>query len=127
MSGRFKSHTFQFRKPLATPESKIVYQCYATHGKGYGGSPPFNTSVHILCLSKTGEVKWTDGFYSSINGFECNAMRGVKGWAMLGWVMSDQSLPLGELDRVDPALAQYSYLPLVDDRDCSFRQFGQKD
>jgi hypothetical protein len=54
-------------------------------------------------------------------------MRGKKGWATLGWLMADQSLPLGELDRVDPALAQYSYLPLVDDRDCSFRQFGQKD
>lgn len=26
--------------------------------------------------------------------------------------MLDESLPLGELDRVDPALAQYSYLPL---------------
>jgi hypothetical protein len=44
-------------------------------------------------------------------------MRGKKGWATLGWVMADGSLPLGELDAVDPALAQYHYLPRIDDRD----------
>ena len=44
---------------------------------------------------------------------------------MLGWVMADGSLPLGELDRVDPAMAQYDYLRLIDDRDCTWRQFGE--
>jgi hypothetical protein len=44
-------------------------------------------------------------------------MREKKGWAQLGWVMADRSLPLGDLDAVDPALAQYGYLHLIDDRD----------
>jgi len=56
-------------------------------------------------------------FLSSAGHFTCDAMRGKKGWARLGWVMAHGSLPLGELDAVDPALAQYQYLPRIDDRD----------
>jgi hypothetical protein len=89
--------------------------------------PPFNSLIRILCLSASGEVLWADGCYHPLDRFTCDSMRGKKGWATLGWVMADGSLPLGQLDTVDPALAQYGYLPLVDDRDCSFRQFGQKD
>jgi hypothetical protein len=124
---RGNAHGFQFNKPLSMPDSRVVFRCYATHGKGYGGCPPFNSIIRILCLSASGEVLWADGFYHPLDRFTCDSMRGVKGWAMLGWVMSEQSLPLGELDRVDPALAQYDYLPLIDERDCSFRQFGQQD
>jgi hypothetical protein len=124
---RGNAHGFQFNKPLSMLDSKVVYRCYATHGKGYGGCPPFNSPIRILCLSASGEVLWVDGFYHPIDRFTCDAMRGKKGWATLGWVMADGSFPLGELDAVDPALAQYGYLPFVDDRDCPFRQFGQKD
>jgi hypothetical protein len=54
-------------------------------------------------------------------------MHGETEWAMLGWVMADGSLPLGELDRVDPAMAQTGYLRLIDSRDCTWRHFGEKD
>ena len=114
---RGNAHGFEFGKPLATPDSTVVYRCYATHGKGYGGCPPFNAVIRILCLSASGEVLWADGFYHPLYRCMCDAMRGKKGWAQLGWVMTDGSLPLGELDAVDPALAQYGYLHLIDERD----------
>ena len=40
---------------------------------------------------------------------------------MLVWVTADGSLPLGELDRVDPAMAQVRYLRLIDSRDTTWR------
>jgi hypothetical protein len=46
--------------------------------------------------------------------------------AMFGWVMADGSLPLGELDRVDPEMAQSGYLHLIDGRNCTWRQMGEK-
>ncbi len=49
-------------------------------------------------------------------------MRGKTEWAMLGWVMADGSLPFGELDRVDPEMAQVRYLRLIDSRDTTWRQ-----
>jgi hypothetical protein len=127
MSRRFKSSTFKFNQPLSSPASTSVYYCYGVHGKGYGGSPPFDASIRILWLSERGDVKWVDGFYSFIHRFTCECMRGVKGWTMLGWVMADGSLPLGGLDRIDPAMAQTGYLRLIDSRDCTWRQFGEKD
>ena len=71
---------------------------------------------------ETREVKWADGFYWSIDRFTSESMRGKTEWAMVGWVMADASLPLGELDRVDPALAQVRYLRLIDSRDTTWRQ-----
>jgi hypothetical protein len=56
-------------------------------------------------------------FHHPLDRCTCDSMRGKKGWAQLGWVVADGSLPLGELDVVDPALAQYGYLHLIDDRD----------
>lgn len=125
MSRRFKSSTFKFNQPLSRPESKKVYECYGVHGKGYGGSPPFNTHVRVLCMhQQTREVKWAAGFYCAIDRFTSESMRGKTEWVMLGWVMADGSLPLGELDRVDPEMAQVRYLHLIDSRDCTWRQIG---
>jgi len=118
MSRRFKSSTFKFNQPLSSPESKEVYYCYGVHGKGYGGSPPFDTHIRILCMHKeNGDLKWGDGFYSSLHHLTCESMRGETDWSMLGWVMADGSEPHGELDRVDPAMAVLEHLPYIDIRD----------
>ena len=77
MSRRFKSSTFKFNEPLSRPDSTVVYDCYGVHGKGYGGSPPFNTHIRVLCMNlETRKVKWADGFYSSIDRFTNESMRG---------------------------------------------------
>ena len=120
--GRLKSSRFKFNQPLSAPDSKVAYHCYGVHGKAYGGSPPFNSRIRILCLSERGELKWADGYYSPIHRFMCDAMRGQSGGSMLGWVMADGSLPLGELDRVDPKIAQTKYLRLIDSRDSEWDQ-----
>lgn len=122
MSRRFKSSTFKFNQPLSTPESKVVYHCYASHGKGYGKCPTWGSVLRILCINeKTLEVKWCDGRYGSqFSHYECDELRGKRasaGWRRLGWVMDDGSLPHGELDVVDPLLTQIGYLPSVDTRD----------
>ena len=55
-------------------------------------------------------------------------MRGRKrsaGWARLGWVMLDGSLPHGPLDAVDPLLTQLRYLPSIDTRDRVPSSFGE--
>jgi len=64
MSRRFKSSTFKFRQPLATPQSKRVFHCYATHGKGYGHSPPIGgADIRILLVNAAREVLWADARY----------------------------------------------------------------
>ncbi len=119
MSRRFKSSTFKFNEPLSTPESKVVYRCYASHGVGYGKCPKWGAELRILCINTdTREVKWCDGRYGrSMSNYECDEMRGTStGWKRLGWVMADGSLPHGELDTVDPLLTQVGYLPKIDTR-----------
>ena len=123
MSRRFKSSTFKFHQPLSGPGSKVVFECYGVHGKGYGGSPPFNTHIRVLCMNQeTREVQWADGFYSAMDHFTSDFMRGKTEWVMLGWMMADGSLPLGKLDRVDPEMAQVRYLRLIDSRDTTWQQ-----
>lgn len=64
MSRRFKSSTFKFNQPLSMPESKVVYRCYATHGKAYVKDPPQDSRIQLLCFSETRKVKWADGLYT---------------------------------------------------------------
>ena len=116
-----RRHRIDFHKPLAGPFSKVVYHCYASHGKGFGGVPPWGAKTRSLCINlKTREVKWADSCYTSSGEYQCDEMRGPLGcgWARLGWIMADGSLPLGELDVVDPLMYNDERgLPLLDARD----------
>jgi hypothetical protein len=116
MSRRFKSATRKFGLPLVTAESKRVFHCYASEGKGYGfaaGPRAWPTPVRILLVNAARGVRWEDGLYSEPHHWECNAVAGQDGWRRLGWTMPDDSLPFGDLDAVDPELTQFDYLPGV--------------
>jgi len=104
----------QFRKSLSTPESKRIFQCYATHGKGYGHDPSISgTDIRILLVNAARAVLWADARFDGRN-YHCEAARLDAQWKRLGWVMVDGSLPLGELDAVNPDLAQFDYLAAAD-------------
>jgi hypothetical protein len=113
MSRRFKSKTMKFGIPLATPESKRVFHCYASHGKAYGAAVPRNwpCPVRMLCVNTARETRWEDGIYEELNRWKCPALAGDGTWKRLGWLPLDDSTPFGELDAVDPELAQFDYLP----------------
>jgi hypothetical protein len=110
---RYKYDRMKFGLPLTTPESKRTFRCYASHGKGYGfASTPkvWGALVRILGVNAARETRWADGVYIGQHNWSCTALA-QGGWKRLGWIMADDSLPFGELDDVDPELAQYEYLP----------------
>jgi len=112
--GRYKSRTMRFGLPLALADSKRVFYCYASHGKGYGfasGPRTCPCAVRILAVNSARETRWEDGVYVSPHRWSCPAFSGKDEWRRLGWIMADGSLPFGELDVVDPELAQFEYLP----------------
>ncbi len=119
MSRRRRSSSgFNFHAALSTPDSKVVYHCYSSHGRVYAQTPPWGSKIQVLCMNMTTrEVKIVDGLFTEDGEWHCDEMRGQKDWARLGWTMADGSLPLGELDIVDPALTQVGYLRLIDVRD----------
>ncbi len=123
--GRRRSGRIDFHKPLSTPDSKVVFHCYASHGKGFGKVPPWNSALRVLAFRRdTREVQWVDALYTAGGNWHCDELRG-KGWVRLGWTMADDSLPLGELDAVDSLCTKLDcVLPLTDERDCTWRQYG---
>ena len=94
----------------------MVYHCYAAQVKAYAKNPPQNSCICVLCVNDAREVRWADGPYTW-QEYQCDEMRGLHGWSRLGWVMADGSMPLGELDVVDPGLTQLGYLQSIDTRD----------
>lgn len=105
----------KFGVPLATPESRRVFHCYASHGKAYGRADPrpWPCSVRILCINSARETRWEVGIYEDLHEWRCPALVGDGNWRRLGWLPIDSSLPFGDLDAVDPDLAQFDYLPGV--------------
>jgi len=104
----------KFGLPLALPASKRVFHCYASHGKGYGfasGPKAYPCQVRILAVSAGHETRWEDSVYTNLHKWSCPALAGQNEWRRLGWIMADGSLPFGDLDAVDPDLAQFNYLP----------------
>ncbi len=61
--------------------------------------------------------KVVGGLFSKHCEWYCDEMHGQKDCARLGWRTANGSLPLGELDIVDPALTQVDYLRLIDVHD----------
>jgi hypothetical protein len=104
---------FNLSKPLSLPTSKIVLHCYASHGKGFLGKPSPNVPIRILAINDKRQTRWEVGWMSDQvqTGLQCPALaHTMTEWKCLGWVYADGSLPLGELDAVDPKLAQFDNL-----------------
>jgi hypothetical protein len=115
--GRY-SGGYKFYQALTSPTSTRVFYCYAMHGKGYGAASAPKPSiepvgVRILALNRARETWWEDGAHVIMQGWSCPALAGLDDWRLLGWTMPDCSLLFGELDAVDPELAQFEYLPDV--------------
>jgi hypothetical protein len=109
--GHLRSTVFKVSKPLALPTSKHTVRCYATHGKGYAHLPPCHTDIDVLLLAAAdGELRWVLAHYYERHTWLCPEYAGRREWLGLGWRTIDGSLPLGELDTVDPALAQVQFL-----------------
>ena len=64
-------------------------------------------------MNASRDVRWADALYDG-HDYHCETARLDAQWVRLGWVMTDGSLPLGELDEVDPDLAQFEYLAAAD-------------
>lgn len=103
----------QFGLPLAKPDSKRVFHCYASHGKAYALACPreYPTTVRVLCINAARETRWELAVYEGTHQWRCDALPFNSGWRRLGWLPGDDSQPFGESDAVDPELAQFEYLP----------------
>jgi hypothetical protein len=110
--GRYKSSDrMKFGLPLATAESKQVFHCYATHGKAYGRAiPNFAADVRIVVINAARQAHWDDATFDPYKRFQCAVLSDPRDWRLLGWAMADGSLPFGELEPVDPLLAQFNFL-----------------
>ena len=104
-----RSARFSLAKPLSLPTSRVVLRCYAEHGKGFSAPRPEGVVVRILGINERRETRWAEGVFSERGGCDCPDLS-VGGWKILGWMPADGSLPFGELDAVDPALAQINNL-----------------
>jgi hypothetical protein len=72
--------------------------------------------IRILVINAARETRWEAGSYPDHHRFTCPALASDLEWKRLGWIMDDDSLPLDELDAVDPELAQFDNLPLSHSR-----------
>ena len=124
MSRRFKTGTMRFGVPLSVPASLHVERCYGMHGKGYAGCPPRSSDLDLVLVNAERTLRTVDGFYPEHHKFLTDAVGlGGDGWKILGWRMSDGSLPLGEHDTIDPELAQFDYLPSPNATEVPERRF----
>jgi hypothetical protein len=105
----------KFGLPLAGPDQKVIFHCYASHGISYARTPPRDSALILLIVNTQRVARWSPGHFVDHHQFLCDdAQDGT--WKRLGWIMANGSLPLGELERVDPELAQFEYLPAADNR-----------
>lgn len=109
---RFKSITMKFGVPLSVPGSRHVEWCYGMHGKGFSGSPEAGAAIDLVLLNPLRQVWIAPGHYPDRHAYRTDAVERGSGWRILGWRMSDGSMPLGDYDAIDPELAQLVYLPL---------------
>jgi len=112
MSRRYKSSTMKFGVPLSVPGSRYVEHCYGSHGKGYGRTPPRNSSIELILVNDQRQLWRVEGYFPEPHKYVTDAIGlGGDGWKILGWRMADGSMPLGDYDSIDPDLAQFDYLP----------------
>lgn len=82
------------------------------HGKAAAHQAPHDQPVLLALINEARAIRWEDGQLESwaSHGYTCAATTLGDSWKVLGWVMADGSLPMGELDSIDPDLAQFRWL-----------------
>jgi hypothetical protein len=101
---------FKFHAPLSRPDSERVELCYGSHGKAKHRDPAIGSELLILAIDPDCLTRWERGSYPESHVFVCPALQ-KQSWRRLGWVMAGGSLPLGELEAIDPTMAQFEFLP----------------
>ena len=81
------------------------------HGKGYSGHPPAGAAIDLVLLDPLRRRRIVTGHFPGAHIYRTDAHDSEAGWRILGWRMSDGSMPLGDYDAIDPDLAQFDYLP----------------
>ena len=103
-----------WRKPpphvLSTPESARVVDCYGAQGKGAHNCPFACTHVELVLINVERQVMTASGYSPATWELQTEAVALGSGWLVLGWRMLDGSQPFGNLDHVDPELADLAQL-----------------
>ena len=95
-------------KPLVSAASTTRVRCYAREGRNWHQSPGANFPVLLLLVDpRTRAWRWERGFRSTRGPWCCESAQGP--WRVLGWLPADGSMPLGEPDEVDPAVARSDF------------------
>lgn len=98
-------------KILATADSKRVMWCYATQGKAYTFHPGYAGRCTIVLVNKEREVLCVTR-NDKVGGYYPSDEVPLGEWRVLGWIPCDGKLPHGDLESVDPDLADFDVLPL---------------
>ncbi len=97
-------------KLLATAESTVRVRCYASQGKAHYFHPGYSGPSTLVLVNAARDVVYVtrdnqaDGWYNSRD-----VPPGL--WRVLGWIPCADSLPHGDLEEVDPHLADFEHLP----------------
>ena len=95
--------------PIRTDESQLLVPCYAMEGRNWHAIPPHNlTLLLVLVHPVTREHQVVEGFHSMHGPMCCDAVQAP--WLVAGWLPADGTLPLGQLDLLDPKVARLTFL-----------------
>lgn len=97
-------------KVLSTPESKRVVRCYAIEGAAYIHHPMHGERCTIILLNEAREILIVRQS-ASFGGWYDSDEVPLGDWRVLGWIPAGGELRHGELDAVDPDLADFAKLP----------------
>lgn len=109
---RYKFGSFRRSTPLVLPTSLHVEHCYGVHGKGFAHHPKPGWTIDVLLVNDERETVYERIVVGAGRPFIIPE-RADRKWRVLGWRMFDGSLPLGELEAVDPKIAQIQFLSPV--------------
>lgn len=86
-------------------------RCYACQGKAYIFHPLAGEAASIILVNAEREVRIVNGVGSFLVSWACEV--DVLGeWRVLGWIPPGGELRHGELESVDPDLADWDQLPV---------------
>lgn len=98
-------------KILATPESQRCIRCYATQGKAYIFHPGYSGRSTLVLINLEREVRYATRS-DTADGWYCSDDVALGTWRVLGWIPCEGRLPHGDLEDVDPDLADFDSLPV---------------